>query len=107
MRTFLTVVALFGVPVLLFNTMVERAETVGHTSLPYAYAWDPEQPGMNYGVFRKGGYIHITTGLAPVRIAKVNGKLMRIETVMNKTLPVHFYTPASAEETALWRKHFG
>ena len=98
--------AMYGIPTAIFFATAERAETTGYTELSRVTGIGGQHPGDNYAVFRKARQIYIITGLAPARIMERDGKLVRTNTVMFKTLPVRTYSPATPAEEALWRRHF-
>jgi len=100
------VLAMYGIPAAIFFAMAERAEMTGHTELSCTAGIGGQHSDDNYAVFRKGRFILIHTGLAPARIMMRDGKLVRMNTIMFKTLPVMTYSPATPAEEALWRRHF-
>ncbi len=100
------VLAMYGIPTVIFFAIAERAEMTGHTELSRATGIGVQHPGDNYAVFRKARQIYIITGLAPARIMERDGKLVRTNTVMLKILPVTTYSPATPAEEELWRHHF-
>ena len=98
----LRLLAIMSVIIFLSVICSEVAELTGYTDLPYAR----KNNGDNYAVFRGGQYLLIPTSLAPIRIIKRDGHIIRAESVLLKTLPVVTYSPASAEEQVLYNKHF-
>ena len=99
------VFAPFIVPVTIAFALTERAETTGYTELS-GFIGFIGSDGHNYGVFRKGRFIYMATRLAPARIMERDGKIVRTNTIMLKTLPVMTTSPATAAEETLWRRHF-
>ena len=92
---------LWGVPFGILHMTAERAEVTGHTELSSV-----NYGGDNYGVFRKGRYILIITGLAPAKIMMYNGKLVRNTTIITRGRYLFIYKPATPAEEALWRQYF-
>ncbi len=90
---------MLGIPAFYLVFLAERAETFGHTSLSRG-------EGNNYFVFRSSRAIHLSSSLLPHRIVQRDGQILKIVTIMNRTLPTIFYFPASSGEKVLWRMYF-
>ncbi len=106
MRTFLCVLSMLGMIFGFPAVMAERLETTGYTELGSSHGSWGQPLDHNYGVFRKAREIRIITSLMPAKIMERDGKLVRTNTILNRLLPVTFYSPASPAEENIWRQHF-
>lgn len=91
----------------LFWMGVITAPFVAMMQLP-APNWVKTDPHFPRGyVATERGTIVLRTELINAVIMMKDGKLTRVGTLLNRLNPVRFYQPASWEEEALWRQHFG
>lgn len=105
MKNLLLAATLLGTPTVAATMLAEKPNRFGVTDLPYAMQ-DVQYP-KNYAVYSGARTIIVRTSLLPARILERNGQLVRQQTAMNRTLPVHFYQPATPDEVKLWKQHFG